>query len=142
SMKLLLAVQSCTTWPSLMKRNCATPPTQLPGSEDAEASRVSFSPRSMTPSPLASRTASNAVVPWSPTPGLQVAGQAPDLGALLSGTGVSWETITPLTRMSSTHQPSSSSWLSQLPPSCSYDCAVGLNSHDWAIQRILTRWPR
>src|SRR5262249_42643548 len=44
--------------------------------------------------------------------------------------------------MSSTHQPSSSSWMSQEPASCSYDCAVGLNSQVWAIQRILTRCPR
>src|SRR2546425_1497900 len=50
--------------------------------------------------------------------------------------------MSPVILMSSTHQPSSSSWLSQEAPTDSYDCAVGLNSHDWAIQRIWTLWPR
>src|SRR6266850_5531170 len=94
------------------------------------------------PSLLASRITNDAVVPWSPTPGLQVAGQAPEPGGLVSATAETWLTMTPVRRMSSTHQPSSSSWLSHWPASCSYDCAVGLNSHDWAIQRIFTLCPR
>ena len=51
--------------------------------------------------------------------------------------------IAPVIRMSSTHQPSSSSrlWV-QVKFSDSYVSAVGLNSHDWAIQRMRTRCPR
>src|SRR6185295_925252 len=140
-MKELLVVQSCTTWPSLRKRYCATPPEHPPGREDAEASRVSRSPRSKTVSLLASRMVRAAVVPWSPTPELQMAGQAPDCGVRVSGVGVSWVCRAPVRRMSSTHQPSSSSWLSHEPASCSYDWAVALNSHKVAIQRIFTLCP-
>ena len=79
----MLEVQSWTTWPSLTKRNSATPPTQAGGGGlpvpavrlEPDASRAIRSPRSMTPSPLASRMTSEAMVPLSPAAGLQVAGQ-------------------------------------------------------------------
>src|SRR5207245_3805378 len=136
--------QSWTTTPSLRNLNWITPPTQPPGRLDPEASSVIRSPRSTTPSPLASRRTSEAVVPWSPWVGLQTPGQVPGRGVFRSGIGLAWLTRTPVIMMSSTHQPSSRTELLQLDtgvaPS-SYDCAVALNSHDCAIQRIRTLCP-
>jgi hypothetical protein len=78
---------------------------------------VSRSPVSMMVSRFASRMTSAGSVPPSATAELQTVGQVPGRAALVSALGEICCVIAPTSRMSSTHQPSSVSRSTQVPPS-------------------------
>src|SRR5438552_10685036 len=148
-MKTGFEFQSCATTPFFRKRYCVPPPTvspwaflvpeQPPTLMVFAADRVTCSPATTMPSPLASVSRRSTLNPWSaPFVGSQrVVGQACGPGALESTGAVSDDCRAPSRLMSSIHQPSSPGTLTQLA-TVSYDSSFWSNSHDSAIQRIRT----